>query len=170
MSELQISPMNIFMQWYKRRGARTDNVSTEIMLWTSRSGYHGRSFVRGRGFSHLHHAQTRSMAHPASYLTKTWCSFPRGTPAIPWNCSVTSAQCQVSEYVELHHGSMTLWHSAQQGKCTSHYTWQKCKICMISCFCCIINEIFTHLRCYAVFIGSQLLTFQTTSQSQNVSH
>jgi hypothetical protein len=170
MSELQISPMNIFMQWYKRRGARTDNVSTEITLRTLRSGYHGRTFVRGRGFSHLYHAQIRSMAHPASYLAKTWCSFPRGTPAIAWNCSITSAQYQGSEYIEVHHGSMTSWQGAQKGKCTSYFTWQKYKICMISCFCCSINETFIHLRCYAVFIGSQLPTFWTTSQSQNVNH
>jgi len=140
------------------------------MLRTLRSGYHGRTFVTGRGYSHLHHAQTRFMAHPSSYLTKTWSSFPRGAPAIAWNCSVTSAQFQVSEYTEVHHGSMTSWHGAQQGKRTSHFTWQKYKICMISCFCCIINETFTHLICYAVFIGSHLPMFRTTSRSQNVSH
>jgi len=52
----------------------------------------------GAGFSHLHYDQTRPMAHPASYLTKTWCSFPRGTPTIGWNCPVTSDQCQGKEY------------------------------------------------------------------------
>jgi hypothetical protein len=145
-------------------------VSTEIMLRTLWSGYHGRIIVWSRGFSHFHHAQTRSMAHPASCLTKTRCSFPLGTPAIAWNCSVTSDQCQGSEYIEVHHGSMTSWHYAQQDKHTSHFTWQKYKICMISCFCCSINETFSHLRCYAVFNGSQLLMLQTTSRSQNVSN
>jgi hypothetical protein len=71
MSEIPLLPMNIFTQWYLRREARTDNVSIEIMLRTLRSGYCGRIFVWGKGFSQLHHAQTKSMDHPASYPTKT---------------------------------------------------------------------------------------------------
>ena len=76
MSELQTSPMNIFTQWYERRGARRDKVSTEIMLQILRSRYQGHMLVRGTNF--LISAMQRPDGPPCLLSNKNLVLFSQG--------------------------------------------------------------------------------------------
>jgi len=70
-------------------------VDSISIVTTLRAGRPGFDSQHGRDFSLLHHANTSSEVHPASYPMGIGCCFPGNKAAGAWSWPLTSILCRV---------------------------------------------------------------------------